>query len=149
MKLLYDTALKFLNLPYDWGSENPIPGTKAFGYDCSGLVNELLLSVGAHPEPNHRFTAQGLFDYFSLPPNHVSQDPQLGALVFYGGDSKTIKHVAMCLNRRRMIEASGGGSAVTSPEAASEAHAFVKIRPIRFGANLRGIFLPEFVSVEA
>lgn len=117
------------------------------GMDCSGFVGEILLAGGGHPSPGTRYTAQGLYDYFSQPANHIGQDPVLGALVFFGGAPNAITHVGWMLDARRMIEAGGGGSAVINLATAEQHNAFIKIRPVSFGSTFRGCFLPDYSAI--
>lgn len=135
MDLLYDLALRMVNIPYVWGGKNPLTGL-----DCSGLINVLLHAFGLDVPGS----AQMIFDHYSKPSNHVGQDAALGALVFYGSDRMHIDHVGMCLNRLRMIEAGGGGNTVISTEIAAHRGACVKVVPIYDGPRLQGIFLPEY-----
>ena len=138
MKLLYHTAVSFLYTPYKWGGES------FKGYDCSGLVQEILASAGVDPPRDQ--TAQKLYDHFSLPINHVSEQPQLGAVAFYGESPQLVTHVAFLLNRYRMIEAGGGDSTVVTRGDAAFKNALVRVRPLRI-KYLLGTFLPEYVSV--
>lgn len=131
--------MALLYSPYVWG------GDDFSGWDCSGLAQELLKVGGGHPAPQKDFTAQMLYDYFRQPANHMAQEPELGALVFYG-DPTRVEHVAVCLSKRLMIEAGGGGSKVTSVAEAIKANAYVRIRPIRFD-RLLGFFLPDYPAL--
>ncbi|KKK93046.1 hypothetical protein LCGC14_2696780, partial [marine sediment metagenome] len=90
-------AWHFIGLPYIWGGDDPV-----LGFDCSGLVIELLRSVNRLPRKGD-WTASTLSRMF---PSILS--PQEGALVFYGGSDK-ITHVAYCINSKLCIEAGGGG----------------------------------------
>jgi cell wall-associated NlpC family hydrolase len=138
MKLLYDYALSFLGQPYRWGGDDPIDG-----YDCSGLVQEILASVGADPAGDQ--TAQTLFEYFRRQ-GRIS-GPALGALAFYGQNRNAITHVAFCLDRYRVIEAGGGGSKTTTREEAAKQNAFVRVRTFTHRKDLVAIWMPEYVSV--
>lgn len=135
MKMIYDVAMSLVGTPYIWGGKTPHEGL-----DCSGLVQILLEVGGADPVGDQ--TADNLFKHFSQPANHNSQDPQLGALAFYGTLGKA-SHVAMCLDRRRMIEAGGGGPTISLKETADRLGAFTRVVPIRF-KNLIGIYLPDY-----
>lgn len=139
MKLIYDTALRLVGCPYVYGGDTPM------GLDCSGLV-QILLAVGGADLPGDQ-TAHNLFDYFSQPENYLSREPQLGALIFFGNPRKKIHHVGMCLDRRRMIEAGGGGEHIKTVQDAIQARAFVRIVPLRF-KDLAGIFMPEYPCCE-
>jgi cell wall-associated NlpC family hydrolase len=122
MQIMLAYALRFVGLPYKWGGSNPMEG-----YDCSGLVQELLNSAGIDPEGDQ--TAQGLFDWFDL---YGERDPKpgIGVLCFYGRNVSTITHVAMMLDQFRIIEAGGGGPKVHSLDDAKANDAFVRIRHI-------------------
>ena len=138
MKLLYDTAVSFLYTPYKWGGES------FRGFDCSGLVQEILASAGVDPPGDQ--TAQKLYEHFSENENHVSSEPQLGALAFYGKSTADITHVAFLLNKYRMIEAAGGGSSILTISDAAFKDAKVRVRPLRL-SNLQDIYLPDYDSV--
>lgn len=120
------------------------------GMDCSGLVQEILASVGMDPPGDQN--AQLLFQYFRQPENHQADllkgdAPSLGMLLFYGATDNGVVHVAFALNKTRMIEAGGGGRQIQNLEEAVAHDAFIKVRPIRF-TNLRGGFLPHYALVE-
>jgi len=109
-------------LPYRWGGDDPMTG-----FDCSGLVVEILKSVGVLPR-NGDWTAAGLYSRFA--PLGKVEEPDSGCLVFWGNDRK-ITHVEYCIGNGLTIGASGGGSATTSDSAAAAQNAYVKVRPIR------------------
>lgn len=136
MKLIYDLAIQLVGTPYKFGGGSP-----AEGLDCSELV-QILLHAGGADQPGDQ-TAQGLFDHFAKPANHFSQDPQMGALAFYGKDFTKITHVAFCLDKKRMIEAAGGDSTTTTLEQAIKRKAYVRIVPIRF-TQLIQFALPDY-----
>lgn len=145
MKLLEKVALSFLNEPYRWGGSNPMTG-----FDCSGLVQEILASVGMDPPGDQ--SARDLFQYFRQPENHIADllkgdVPALGMLLFYGPTQSQIIHTAFALNATRMIEAGGGGRGVVNVDEAELRNSFIKIRPIRM-TNIQGGFLPQYLNVE-
>lgn len=132
MQLVYDVAISLLNVPYVWGGKSPNAGL-----DCSGTVNWIL----------HAFHldipgagAIALYEHFSLPENHISQAPQLGALVFYG---TPVDHVVMCVSDKRVIGAQGGDHTITSKELAAARGACVRVAPL-YEKNRRGIFMPAY-----
>lgn len=137
MRTLVEYALTFVGKPYRWGGDDAIEG-----YDCSGLVQELLFSAGAHPNPKVDHTAQMLFDYFSQ--RSTWNSLTVGALAFYGQSTTRIIHVAMLIDPYRIIEAGGGGSKTTTLEAAVAQNAFVRIRPIRYRSDLVAIVKPGY-----
>lgn len=126
--LFLNSCVKFLNLPYIWG------GDDFTGYDCSGLVQELLAMIGLDPAGDQ--TAQALYAHFSKPEFHelIYFTPKVekfetGTLIFYGQSLSKITHIGLILDKKTMIEAGGGGSRTTSPESAALANAFVRLRP--------------------
>ena len=94
LELLKLYALSFLGTPYRWGGDDPLEG-----FDCSGLVQELLASIGSDPPGDQ--TSQKLYDHFSI--NGAYNSWGLGALAFYGKDVFHIKHGGFCLDHVRMI----------------------------------------------
>lgn len=138
MKHVIAVAHSLLGVRYRWGGRSPDEGL-----DCNEVV-QIILHAGGADLPNDQ-TAQALFDHFSKPSNHLSQDPCLGALVFYGASKKQVTHVAWCVDARRHIEAAGGDSTTISPEIAARKKAFVKLTPIRFFApNFLGAYQVEY-----
>jgi len=121
-------------LPYIWGGDDPI-----LGFDCSGLMIEVLKSVGLLPRSGD-WTAQGLYTEFR---HYTTQVPGLGCLVFWKppGASKII-HVEMCLNDTLSMGASGGGSGTTDEEDAIQQNAYVKVRPFASRPHLFGFVDP-------
>jgi cell wall-associated NlpC family hydrolase len=140
MKILYDYAMSFLGLPYLWGGDDPIKG-----FDCSGFVQELLISAGAHPEPSKDLTAQGLYD--ALQHKGIWSVYTCGALAFYGKDALHIVHVAMLLDQYRIIEAGGGGSTTLDQDVAARQNAFIRIRHVNRRKDLIAVIRPPYVSI--
>lgn len=137
MDLLITYALMHVGLPYKWGGDDPIQG-----YDCSGFVQELLISGGAHPDPRRDYTAQGLYDHYSEAGawgKYVA-----GALAFYGRDARHISHVGFLLDERRIIDAGGGGSRTRNEEDAARHNAFIRVRPLEFRKDLRAVIRPDY-----
>jgi hypothetical protein len=137
LKLAREVAMSLHGLPYRWGGDDPTEG-----FDCSGFVIEILKSVGILPRSGD-WTAQGLYDKFK---DYPRTGPHLGCLAFWWNSRKTkIIHVEFCIDTERTIGASGGGSKTTSFEAASQANAFIKIRPIdKFHIRLASHYLDPF-----
>jgi cell wall-associated NlpC family hydrolase len=133
MNFLIQYALSFIGVPYKWGGENPISG-----FDCSGLVQELLKSVGMDPLGDQ--TAQGLYNAFSHCPKELGQ----GALCFYGESLSKITHVAFMIDSSRVIEAGGGGSKTNTKEDAALAGAFVRLRPFKHRKDFVGAVKPIY-----
>lgn len=134
-KQLFQLAcLQFLKIPYMWGGDDPIKG-----FDCSGLVQELLSMIGLDPIGDQ--TAQGLFDYFKENSKEGPRDT--GTLCFYGASLQKITHVALMLDTVTIIEAGGGGSKTTTPEAAAAQNAYVRLRPFNHRKDLVALVNPK------
>ncbi|RTL05288.1 hypothetical protein EKK58_08495 [Candidatus Dependentiae bacterium] len=124
-QFLKDT-LKHCGIPYIWGGES----TK--GADCSGLMEIVLSQWGLNPDG--RQTAQRFYDFFSKPTYGVvikdRSQVKEGDLIFYGKSTSKITHIAMALDNVDMIEAGGGGSAITTMQKALDANAKVRMAKI-------------------
>lgn len=130
--------MQFVGTPYKWG------GSTHDGIDCSGLVQEILMSVGMDPVGDQ--TAQALYDYFVTPAVKLrTRGP--GALCFYGKDQHSITHVAFMVDEARIIEAGGGGSKTLSRADAERDMAFVRIRPFNRRKDLVDIVMPDYNEI--
>jgi cell wall-associated NlpC family hydrolase len=138
MKLLVEYAMSFVGQPYRWGGDDPIEG-----FDCSGLVQEILASVGADPAGDQ--TAQTLFEHFRRQGRISPSAP--GAIVFYGKNRDLVTHVAFCIDRYRVVEAGGGGAKIKTRSDAAEANAFVRVRPFDHRPDIVAIWMPEYLRV--
>lgn len=135
MKTLVDYAMCFIGIPYHWGGKNPVSG-----FDCSGLVEELLKSVGMElPEMN----AQNIYNHFQQLKAHSNVFCP-GALAFFGKSLNEITHIAFLIDGTRMIEAGGGTSTTLTTQDAAAKGAFVRIRSIHHRKDLVGTLLPEY-----
>lgn len=133
---LIQYAMSFLGTPYRWGGES------FDGWDCSGLVQEILRSVGCDPAGDQ--TAHALFSYFR--DNGFTMDmPRPGALVFYGSSTR-ITHVAFAIDGFRVIEAGGGDSTTRTRSDAAEQRAFVRMRPYNHRSDMVEILMPDYPS---
>ena len=129
-------------LPYIWGGDDTIEG-----FDCSGLVIEILKSVGVIARKGD-WTAKGLYDLF-LP--HQVSVPKEGCLLFWKSATSKIPpyrivHVEYCLNEELAIGASGGGSRSKTAQDAARLNAYVKVRPFYIRENIAGFADPFEVS---
>lgn len=130
--LLRDLALtlaeKELGKPYVWGGNDPISG-----FDCSGLMIEVLKATGRLPRMGD-WNAAALAAKFPK----ITRPLEAGDLVFWNrGAPPHIGHVEMVYGVYRdvvlTIGASGGGRSTDSREAAIAQDAYVKVRPITPG----------------
>jgi len=128
-------ALSFLGLPYIWGGSSPLNG-----FDCSGLVQEILMAAGVDPKGDQ--TAQGLFDYFSNNGNFSRYG--LGSLAFYGKSAKAITHIGFCLDSLLMIEAGGGDSTCIDVKSSQAKGASIRMRPIKYRTDLVAVIKPHY-----
>lgn len=138
MQILREYALSFVGIPYKWGASHP-----SDGYDCSGLVQELLRSCGIDPPGDQ--TAQALFNHFEK--NSTWNVRQIGSLAFFGASPSAISHVAMLLDPYRMIEAGGGGSKTLTAQDAIRDNAFVRIRLVTSRKDLVAVLKPNYSSI--
>jgi len=138
MYILYDYAMKQIGLPYRWSGDDSIEG-----YDCSGLVVEILTAAGVLPHKSD-FTAQGLFDKFSITGTSMDDKPCLGCLTFYGKSREQVSHVGFVVDAKTIIEAGGGGRTTTDKEKASDQNAFIRLRPLNYRSDLLRVILPKY-----
>jgi len=129
LELALAIAERLLFQPYLWGGNDPVAG-----FDCSGMVIEILKSAGVLPRDGD-WTAEELRQRFVPRRSH---DLTPGTLVFYRPAGATAaSHVEMVYavigGQAYTIGASGGGSSTTSLQAAVAQDAYVKIRPARAG----------------
>ena len=132
---IIDYASFFVGRPYRWGGDDPMEG-----FDCSGLAVEVLKSVGILRRGTD-YTSQALYTKFK---KYETGEPKKGSLVFYhnGRSNKRIIHVAIALDRVRVIEASGGGSRTKSLQDAVDQNAFIRIRTWKSRKNVAGFLDP-------
>jgi len=137
MKKLVDYACSFLGQPYRWGGDDPI-----YGFDCSGLAQEILSSVGLQPSSD--LTADGLYRHFLT--LGISNYKGAGALAFFGSNAR-ISHVGFMIDNFRMVEAGGGGSKTQTRADAAKQNAYIRIRSIYRRRDLINTILPKYNDV--
>lgn len=118
---------------YSWGGDDP------GGFDCSGLVTDVLKAPGIIAR-GQRLTAQGFYDRWSARRFGPSMIAKLipGMLVFWKRPDGTVRHVEMVYEVLTdgtvvMIGASGGGPETKTLADAIVANAFVQLRPLLAG----------------
>lgn len=138
METLKKYAFQLVGIPYAWGGDDPLKG-----FDCSGLVIELLMSAGLLPR-GYDNSAQGLYNYFNEEGKSIGSIRGFGSLAFYGKSTKEITHVGFMLDRHKMLEAGGGGRNTRTVEDAAKANAYTRVRPITFRGDLVAIIKPNY-----
>lgn len=138
---LYNYAMSMLGKPYIWGGDDQIEG-----FDCSGLVIELLQSVGEIPL-GRDMTAQGIFETFCHG-MYKQAYPDFGSLIFWGNGAHSIRHVAFGIDQTRFIGAQGGGSRVRTREDAIRHNAYTKIVHLQCVSAPFAVCRPGYLRVK-
>ena len=112
---------KWIGHFYLWGGDDPS------GFDCSGLILEVLKSIGL-VRAKIDMTADGIFNLFK---KNLTEEPGSGKLVFWFSGDRAI-HVEMMIDEYHTVGASGGGSATKTIADAVKHNAFVKMRPLKY-----------------
>jgi len=121
IKIVSSLAKQFIGLPYIWAGDDAVAG-----FDCSGLVIEILKSVGLLPRKGD-WRARDLYKIFE---NKKVNSATEGCLVFFA-DNDIIYHVEYVWKNGLTIGASGGGSKTLTRKDAIKQNAYVKMRPLR------------------
>jgi len=139
LALVLTYAESLLGTPYKWGGSNPMEG-----FDCSGLVVELMKSAG-ELRWNDNLTAQQLYDHFADKGSHGLRQP--GTLAFYGRSVTEITHVGFMVSHYQMIDAGGGDRLTLTVEDAIAKNAFVRMRHVDFRRDLVGTIRPYYARI--
>jgi len=127
-----ELAWRMWGMPYIWGGDDPVRG-----FDCSGMVVEILQSVGILPDGD--WTASMLYSRFAQ--KEVFQ-VKPGCLVFWETSQGHIRHVEVCIGDGLSIGASGGGRHIRTHEDAILHNAFIKVRPVGGRGLIKGYLDP-------
>lgn len=92
---LCETALTFLNAPYQWGGRSPL------GIDCSGFLQVVFKMNGIRLQRDSSRQASQGSDVSLL------AEAQPADLLFFDNDAGTITHTGMLLDHSRIIHCSG------------------------------------------
>lgn len=130
---------KWIGHFYLWGGDDPK------GFDCSGLIVEVLQAVGLIKHKSD-FSADMLYQKFK---DRKRMQGYKGCLVFWLNDMQDRAiHVEMLIDNYHTVGASGGGSKTKTIADAVRDNAFVKMRPLGYrGLNYK-ICDPFAVSKE-
>lgn len=130
-KLLISYAMSFLGSFYSWGGNGP-------GYDCSGLLCEILRAAGLVSE-GYRNSALGMYMDFKTKWEELD-NPAPGAVIFYQDQKGIINHVAFAVTHGLIVEAAGGNSKTITEADAKRDRAFVRMRPYNYRATYKILF---------
>lgn len=135
-------AWSFLGQPYIWGGDDPIQG-----FDCSGLIIEILKSLGYISE-NEDYSANSLASKFNRIYEFGKNEIPLeaGDLIFWQIKNSRFSHVELAIGKFHSIGASGGGNNVKSIEDAIKYNAFIKVRPIKRINEIRKVFYAKLID---
>lgn len=103
-----DYLKRWLHVPYGWG------GDDFSAIDCSGLIMEVMKSVGRFSE-GRDLTADGLLRLYEK--HVIHKAPYKGCLIFWiDKRNGKAKHVAMMTDERFLIHAAGAGRPILKYE---------------------------------
>jgi len=135
MNFLIEYAMKFVGLPYLYGGSNALTG-----FDCSGLVQEILKMAGICPVV--RLNSRQLYSTFKTAGQVGVFGP--GALCFYGTSEEYIDHVAFMITDKLCIEAGHGDQTVINKEIAAKRGAVVHVRPYEKHGKFFQVIMPNY-----
>lgn len=124
-----------MHVQYKWGGRNPLEG-----FDCSGLVIWGYQRIGMI-SPHDDYTAYDLMKKYW---DYRVPDPVRGSLLFFGPGLQDIRHVAIAIGERMMIEAGGGGRTTQTYQDAIKDSALVRRARINSRKDLMAVCLPEY-----
>ena len=130
----YMYLLTFVGVPYRWGGGNMLQG-----YDCSGAVMEWLDYLDCAPPED--MSAQGIYNHFKAKAGSKSETG-IGSLVFYGKSETQITHVAMMIDKFRIIHFGGGDKTTLDVDTARMQGAYGKISRMFYRKDVVEVLRP-------
>lgn len=127
-------ARSFIGTMYLWGGCSPL------GWDCSGVIQEILAYAGVDPVGDQ--TAQTLYNHFLITGD--TERTGAGALVFYGRSKSAITHVAMMTSDYTVFELGGGDHTCTDISVSAKKAAFGRERPLNKRKDIQAIIMPNY-----
>ena len=128
-------AKHFIGIQYRFGDDEFHGDDPIYGFDCSGLISEVLRRHGTIPY-NGRLSAQGFYDYFIRGLGRECTYQRPGVLVFYGKSKDKITHIAMMVGSNHVIMAGGGARTTKDSDEAARRNAFVMERPCEYRSDI-------------
>jgi hypothetical protein len=94
-QFMLSSGSELLNIPYLWG------GRSSFGFDCSGLCQNLYKQIGISLPRDSQFQA------LSGKPVDFPGDAKPGDLAFFANEKGAIVHVGLLIEREKILHSSG------------------------------------------
>lgn len=135
---LYAHGVSLYGRPYIWGGDGSDKTYK--GYDCSGLLVELLRMGKAIPRGD--FTAQALYNL--LKTDAEMERRTRGSVAFFGSSLEKITHCSWLCDGLVMLHAAGGTKWTRTPWDAMSIRASVKLEPLTVRKDLVALLFPSY-----
>lgn len=117
------------------------------GLDCSGLVSNILLTVGMQEMKG--LNSQQIYNILVNRTGTQIQVKKPGAIAFFGKDLKSINHVGFLIDQNRMVESGGGDSTFNIVDPIQQAAKFagVRIRLLTHRKDLLAVLYPSYACI--
>jgi cell wall-associated NlpC family hydrolase len=119
-------------IPYHWTTHSPAD-TPLLGFNCSGLISELLRATG-DIDPYETLSTRQLAERFSRDALPAGTPIKAGDILLYGKDDEYY-HAAIARSKDYIIEAGGGTLPIGDRHSAAVRKAFVRVRPFAMRAD--------------
>ena len=118
---------RWIGTPYSWG------GDDFSAFDCSGLVVEVLKSIGKFHDYED-YSAETLYRKYKA---NIVKQPFSGCLILWFNKAGRAIHIGMMIDKYFIVHASGGGSKVKTVGDAIDKNAYVMMRELKKVAKHR------------